>query len=130
MIIIGHTWIDYDPFYFIKKIEDIAHTPSNSCVVFAFNEENIPLCKHCLANDVSFALLCDSKKDVLFAQALEANFIVCDKEVVKAAQKFADGYLFDAKVLLYSGSVDDLEWVAEAEIDGILLEEGINYGSI
>ncbi len=129
MIIIGHAWIDYDPFYLIKKFEDIALTPSNSTVIFQFNESNVSLCKHCTSNGVSYALICDSKRDVLFAQALETNFIVCDKEVVKEAQKFADGYLFDAKVLLYSGSQADIEWAGDAEIDGILFEEGIHYGS-
>jgi hypothetical protein len=129
MIIIGHPWIDYKPFYFIKKADDIAQTPSRSCVIFPFSEENLPLAKQCHRNDVPFALICDSKRDILFAQALGCSYIVCDKTVAEAAQKFADGYLFDAKILLYSSVESDLEWAGEREIDGILFEEGIDYGS-
>jgi hypothetical protein len=129
MIIIGHEWIDFEPFYLIKKIDDIAATPSNSRVIFPFKEENLALCRHCSQNNLSFALICDTREDVLFAQALGADFIVCDKSVATHAQKFADGYLFDAKILLYTGAQSDMEWAAEHEIDGILFEEGINYGS-
>ena len=129
MIIIGHPWIDFEPFYLIKKAEDIGCTPSNSRVIFSFSEANLPLCRHCAQNSVSFALICDTKKDVLFAQALGCDFIVCDKSVAVDAQKFADGYLFDAKILLYTGAQSDMEWAADHEIDGILFEEGIDYGS-
>ncbi len=129
MIIIGHPWIDYTPFYFIKKSEDIAQTPSGSTLIFAFGEEHLPLAKQCRDNDLPYALICDTARDVLFAQALGCSYIVCDKSIAEAAQKFADGYLFDAKILLYSSVESDLEWAGEREIDGILFEEGIDYGS-
>lgn len=129
MLIIGHPWVAYRPFYFIKKEEDIARTPSGSTVIFSFSEDSLDLAGHCRQNAIPYALICDTRRDVLFAQALGCSYIVCDKEVVEAAQKFADGYLFDAKILLYSSVEADLEWAAEREIDGILLEEGIDYGS-
>ncbi len=129
MLIIGHPWVAYEPFYFIKKSEDITNTPANATVIFAFEEANLALMEYCRQNGVPFALICDSKEDVLFAQAQGCSYIVCDKELVEAAQKFADGYLFDAKILLYSSVQADLEWAAEREIDGILFEEGIDYGS-
>ncbi len=129
MIIIGHPWIAYKPFYFIKSREDIAKTPANSTVIFSFSEAHLDLCRYCQENGISFALICDTKEDVLLAQASACDFIVCDKAVAPAAQKFADGYLFDAKILLYSGAKEDILWAADHEIDGILLEEGIDYGS-
>ncbi len=129
MIIIGHEWILYEAFYFIKSIEDISKTPSNSKVIFQFSKDTLDISYHCANNGISFALICDSKKDVLFAQALNCDFIVCDKTIVKDAQKFADGYLFDAKILLYSSQEDDIQWAAQHEIDGILFEKGIDYGS-
>jgi hypothetical protein len=129
MLIIGHPWIAFEPFYLIKRIEDIAATPPNSRVIFSFSEANLPLCRHCAQNGISFALICDTKRDVLIAQAQMCDFIVCDKSVAIDAQKFADGYLFDAKILLYTGALSDLEWAADHEIDGILFEEGIDYGS-
>jgi hypothetical protein len=127
MIIIGHRFVKFNPFYLIKKSENIKKTPSNSVVVFEFNEENIELCEYCHKNSILFACICDSIKDVLFANALNASYLVCDKAIATKAQKLADNYMFDAKILLYSSDEADLEWVGENEIDGILLEEGINY---
>ncbi len=129
MIIIGHHFIKVTPFYFIKNTEDIKKTPSNSTVVFEFSEQNLELCHFCKENSVAFALIADSMKDVLFANSLEASFIICDKIHVNKAQKIADEYIFDAKVLLYSSNMDDLEWAADLGIDGIIFEKGIDYGS-
>ena len=129
MIIIGHKFVKTQPFYLIKKVEDIAKTPPNSTVVFDFSEANLQLIDHCNKSSIPFAVICDSIKDVLFSNALEAKYIICDKVVSQKAQKLADNYMFDAKILLYSSEEADLEWASENEIDGILFEEGINYGS-
>lgn len=129
MIILGHRFIESEPFYLIKKSEDIDNTPSNSVVVFDFNEENIALCKYCKSNSVSFALIADKVEDILFANALETNYIICDKTHAPKAQKLADEYMFDAKILLYGANESELAWAADLGIDGILFEEGIDYGS-
>lgn len=129
MIILGHDFIKYEPFYLIKKSDDIEKTPSNSTVVFEFNIENIELCEYCTKNDVQFALIADKAKDVLFANALGASYIIVDKTLSQKAQKFADEYMFDAKILVYGGDDSDIEWAADLGIDGILFEEGIDYGS-
>ncbi|MCH9814235.1 MAG: hypothetical protein K0U47_09890 [Epsilonproteobacteria bacterium] len=129
MIILGHNYIKSEPFYFIKKIEDIDNTPSNSLVLFEFVEENLTLCTHCKENGIAFALIADSVKASLFANALEADYLLCDKALAPKVQKLADEYMFDAKVLLYSGEEADLEWASELGIDGIIFEKGIDYGS-
>jgi len=130
MLIIGHEEVSYKPFYFIKSTQDIAVTPPNSTVVFEYSKNNLELIKHCQDNDISFALICDELKDTLLANANEANFIICDKNIIKNAQKFADEYMFDAKVLLYSGSEDELLWCANEGIDGIIFEDAINYEAV
>lgn len=129
MIIFGHYFIKTEPFYLIKKSEDIAKTPSNSTVVFQFDENSIALCEYCQKNGVSFAIIADSVKDAIFANALEASYIISDKILSPKVQKMADSYMFDAKVLLYGSDESDLEWAAESEIDGIIFEKGIDYGS-
>ncbi len=129
MIIIGHSFVKFRPFYLIKTSNDITNTPSNSCVVFEFDEKNVALCEHCHQSGIQFASICDSIRAVLFANALNASYIICDKVISIKAQKLADNYMFDSKILLYSGDEADIEWAAENEIDGILLEKGIDYGS-
>jgi hypothetical protein len=101
MIILGHDFVKSKPFYFIKKIEDISNTPSNSIVVFEFSEQNLELCEHCQDESVLFAIIADAVRDVLFANSLGASFIICDKKLVEKAQKLADEYMFDAKILFY-----------------------------
>ncbi len=129
MLIIGHKFVKSDSFYFIKKQEDIKKTPSNSTVMFEFNEQNLDLCYYCQKNSVSFAVIADRINDIVFASALDASFIICDKVISPKAQKYADEYMFDAKILFYSSDEADIEWVAENGVDGILFEEGVNYGS-
>jgi hypothetical protein len=127
MIIIGYVDVEYNPFYSIKSIDDIIKTPSNSTVVFKYSRDNLELCKHCLANDVEFALVCGSYEDILFANANGATYIVCEKESIQIAQKYADSYLFDAKILLYTSNADDLVWCADRAIDGILFKDSIKF---
>ncbi len=127
MLIIGVKEVSYNPFYFIKSSEDIDVTPPNSVVVFEYSPSKLELIKHCQKNSIPFALICDELQDVLFASANGASFIICDKTNIKKAQKYADDYMFDAKILLYSSSKDDLLWCADEGIDGILFEDGISY---
>jgi hypothetical protein len=129
MLIFGHKFINSESFYLIKRIEHIKKTPSNSTVIFEFNELNLELCYYCQQNSVKFAVIADNVKDILFSSSLDASFIVCDKVLAPKAQKYADEYMFDAKILLYSSDDEDLEWSADLGIDGVLFEKGIDYGS-
>ena len=127
MIIIGHKEVRYKPFYFIKAVDDIEVTPPNSTVIFEYTKEKLDICEHCLDSGVDFALICDELKDTLFANANGASYIVCDKINIKQSQKYADEYLFDAKILLYSTKEEDILWCANLGIDGIVFEDGIIY---
>ncbi len=127
MIILGVKEVEYNPFYFIKNSEDIDVTPPNSVVVFEYSSEKLELIKQCKKNKISFALICDELQDILFASANGASFIICDKTNIKKSQKYADEYMFDAKILLYSSNNDDILWCADEGIDGIIFEDGISY---
>ncbi len=125
MIILGLDFIESKPFYKIGEIEDISKTASNSTVIFDLNKQNYELAKYCKENSISFAVRVDSVKEILFANALEVSFIVCSKKLCQKAQKLADEYMFDAKVLLYSEDEADLEFAADLGIDGIIFKKGI-----
>ncbi len=130
MLIIGHSEVEYKPFYFIKSADDIAVTPSNSTVVFEYSKDSLELIKHCRQNSVSFALICDELKDTLLANANKADFVICDKLIAKDAQNFADEYMFDSKVLLYSSDESELLQTAQDGIDGIIFESAISYEAV
>jgi len=129
MILIGHPYIAFKPFEKIALPEDIAKTSSNATVVFDFNEENVAICDYARENGVSFAVFVKEAKEAIFASSLGASYIICDKTLAKRVQIFADDYLFDAKILLYSNTDDDIEYAAQNSIDGILFEKGIKDGS-
>lgn len=125
MIILGHSYIKSEPFYLVKNSKDIEKTPPNSTVVFSFTEQNLELCEFCKKNLVNFAVIVDEVRDILFANALEATYIICGKELAAKAQKLADEYMFDAKILLFGREESYLEWGADLGIDGIIFENGI-----
>lgn len=129
MILIGHPYIHFSAFEKIEKKEDIARTSSNGVVVFDFSEDTVPLCHYAQENNVLFALFVKEERDVILASALGAAYIVCDKALAKTAQTFADDYLFDAKILLYSKNEEDIKYAAKSSIDGILFDKGIKDGS-
>ncbi len=129
MIIIGDELLEYNPLYFINSKEDIVATPPKSIVIFEFKKQKIELCRYCRENKVEFALIADEMREVIYSNAFEAKYIICDKKIALSAQKFANEYVIDSKILLYSSDESDLEWVANNAIDGILFEGGIDYGS-
>ena len=128
-ILIGHPFIPYEPFVRVEEKEDISQTKPHVTVLFDFHEEKVALCHYAKEHEVSFALLVKDEREVMLAAALGASFIVCDKALVKEAQKFADDYLFDAKILLLSKEETDIAFAAQNSIDGILFEKGIKNGN-
>lgn len=122
MLLIGHELIPSKPFYRIDTVEHIAQTPSNSTVLFHFDPA---LIAYCAAQKVSFALHVKQIKELVLANALGASYFVVDKTLALHAQKIADDYLFDGKILLLSNDENDIEFAASHTIDGILFETAI-----
>jgi len=122
MILIGHELISSEPFYQVASLEEIAKTPSHAVVLFDFEPT---FSAYCMEQKVSFALHVRHIKELIFANALGASYFVVDKSLALHAQKIADDYLFDGKVLLLSSDENEIEFAASHAIDGILFESGI-----
>ena len=122
MLLIGHELIPYEPFYGIVSVEEIAKTPSKAVVLFDFEPT---LSAYCVAQNVSFALHVKHIKELVLANALGATYFVVDKSLALHAQKIADDYLFDGKVLLLSNDDNEIEFAASHAIDDILFEAGL-----
>ncbi|MDD3343673.1 MAG: hypothetical protein PHR87_08875 [Sulfurospirillaceae bacterium] len=122
MILIGHPLIAYKPFYGIQAEEDIGKTPSNATVIFDFNAT---LAAYCQSQKIIFALHVKNIKELILAHALEASYFIVDKSLAINAQKVADDYMFDGKVMLASNDEADIEFVALSAIDGILFNDSI-----
>ena len=122
MILIGHLDIKSHPFYRIHTIESIALTPSNATL---FCDYNVALCHYAHENGLKLAVHVRQIKELILAHAMGACYVVVDKSLVLNAQKIADDYLFDAKILLLSEQEDDIEFAALNSIDGILFTRAI-----
>lgn len=125
MLLFGHRFIPSPRFYHIDAIDAIAHTPPNSSVYFLFAESNLDIMAHCRDNGVRFALEVNSLEEVIYAENLGASFIILERELAKSAQKIADHYLFDAKILCRVDSDALIEVLADEGIDGLLYDEAV-----
>ena len=117
MQIFGHDFIKNSNFYFIKNPQDIQSTPSNSIILTAFNKENI---KYCQNQNIVFGVKVNTIKELILASASNASYLLTNKEFAKEAQKIANEYMFDAKILLISANENDIEFCAKNAIDGII----------
>lgn len=122
MIILGHPDIAYAPFYKTSTPEAISLTPPNATVVFDYAPA---LCGYCKENGVNFGVFVHHLKELMLSHALGAHWFILDKSICIQAQKIADTYLFDGKVLLVAHNEEDIEFAALHGIDGVVFESAI-----
>ena len=120
MILIGDKLVPFDNIFNISSIEEIKNTKANSIISFRYNES---LLTYCFENELKYAVIVTSIKEAIYANSLDAMYIVCEKELSKDVQKIADNYMFDSKVLAIIKSSEELEEIAQNEIDGIIYKE-------
>ncbi|MGB9801855.1 MAG: hypothetical protein ACPLSX_02730 [Arcobacter sp.] len=117
MIIIGDELIPFEETSFIKEIENIKNTKANSTILFDFNENFL---KYSYENSLFTGVIVHTLKEALYANALHAKYIICDKPLDKTIQDIAENYMFDSKILTIIEASDELEIVAMNKIDGVI----------
>ena len=122
MILIGDKLVPYAEFCNISSITDIQNTEPNSVVSFRYNEK---LLTYCAQNELNFAVVISSLKEAIYANSLNAYYIICDKDLSQSVQKIADNYMFDSKVLAIIDTAEEIEEMAQKEIDGIIYKDMI-----
>jgi len=118
MIIIGHKDIEFNPITHIKNQSDLKNSAPNSTIYFDYD---IALCKYASNNNIKFAVKVSSEKEVIFASNFAASYIVCDGDLALNAQKFADEYMIDSKILKIIKDEDEIVDTAKEGIDGVWL---------
>lgn len=103
-------------FYKIKNIEDIKNTPSNSTVLFDFDENIMDFCQK---NSINYAVEATSILESILANNFDASFIIVDKKMAKEVQDIANEYLFDSKILVKIVFDWQIEDFAKLGIDGV-----------
>jgi len=125
MLLFGHRFIKSDLFYHIFDIDAIQKTPPSSTLYLEFNEKNLDIIEYLRLNKIDFALGVRTIKELIYAAALDASFIMLSKELAKTAQSIAETYLFDAKLLVHIESEDEIEEMALLGIDGVVFPEAV-----
>lgn len=125
MLLFGHPHIINEKFYHVNSIEAIAHTPSNTCLLFSYDEEVFELVDHAQANALEFAMDISTLTEGIISENLDAKYLLVNDEIARSVQKAADTYLFDAKVLVHIKDESSIEALAEEGIDGVIFAQAI-----
>lgn len=123
MILIGDSLVPHKDFSFIDSILDIEHTVPNSTLVFNYDEN---LLLYCRKNKLHPAVVVSNIKEAIYCNALNVDYLICDKKLAVKIQKIADNYMFDAKVLAIIEDSDEIEKMALNEIDGVIYSSLLN----
>jgi len=119
MIILGDNLVPYENIVKISNIDEIKTTPSNSIVMFYYDEK---ILKYCYENSVPTIVIVSSIKESIYANSLKALYIVCEKNIASKIQKIADNYMFDSKITAIIKTNDEFEEIATLQIDAVIYE--------
>ena len=125
MLLYGHRFIPSPSFYHVLDIDSITNTPPSSVVHIEFSEENLDIINHASSNQVHTSICCKTITEVIYASSLGASFIVVRNDLAKDANKIANDYLFDAKILVLIEEESEIENLALLGIDGVIFANAI-----
>jgi len=125
MIIIGHPWVESQNFRKITSIEEIKQSSANEVILLSSLDEAHTLAQYCHANLVTYAITSNTIKDALFANAMGAKYMLCDRAEAAELQTIAQEYLFDMRILVKITDEDEILSIAKTGIDGVIFPEAI-----
>lgn len=125
MIIIGHPWIESPLFCKVFSSEAIKQTQPNQIVLLEPLNVSHEIARYCQKNSVAFALITNTLEDALYANALGANYMVCEEDDAAIIQPIANEYLFDTRLLVQIESEKEMVKIAHAGIDGVIYQTAI-----
>ena len=121
MKIFGHDWIESERFYAVSKASEISKTPSNALLkVEGGLSASLKLAKYCKNNRLRYAIAVESIEEAIFANLLNATYILCEKKLAKEIMPIAQHYLFDTQILAYIKK-DEIEEMAKVGVDGVVI---------
>jgi hypothetical protein len=121
MLIFGHNKIEAEEFFRIENIEDIKNSPNGATVLV--DRFDIDIAKFCQVNLVPYTIVVSSIRDAIFANLLNAKYIIAPRDILRELMKIAEYYLFDTKVLVEARE-DEIGDMARVGVDGVILVYG------
>ncbi len=125
MLFFGHRFLKSQKFYHVFDIDTITTTPPSSTIYIEFEESNLDIISYLDENAIKFALKVKNITETVYASSLNAAYIVVEPSLAKTAQKIAENYLFDAKILAHIEDEDEIEEFALLGIDGVIFPSAV-----
>lgn len=119
MILLGDVHIPCESIVKISSIKDVLDTKSNATLLFYFDFD---ILKYCQKNNIASAVMVKNITEVIYSSLLGAKYIVVPHTIVAQAQKIADNYMYDSKILAIISKYSQIEQIAVAQIDGCIYE--------
>ncbi|MFT5659442.1 MAG: hypothetical protein ACI9TV_000058 [Sulfurimonas sp.] len=125
MLLFGHRFIPSISFYHVLDIDSITNTPSSSVIHVEFSQNNLDIINHAKVNQIALSICCQTITEIIYASSLDASFIVVKSDLAEKANKIANDYLFDAKILVLIEEESEIESLALLGVDGIIFSNAI-----
>jgi hypothetical protein len=109
----------------VLDIQSILNTPPSSIVYVEFSEDNLDIINHTRLNHIDTAIYAKDITQIIYASSFGAMFIVVHADLAKNAQKIANDYLFDAKILVMIDDESQIQEFALLGVDGVIFPSSI-----
>ena len=126
MIIIGHPWIESPLFRKVSEINEIAQSSAKEIMLLSSLKESHILARYCRDNQVPYAVSSNEIKEAVFANAMGAKYLLCDRAQAAVLQAIAQEYLFDMRLLVKIEDEGEIADIAKAGIDGVIFPEALS----
>ncbi|WP_024791423.1 MULTISPECIES: hypothetical protein [unclassified Lebetimonas] len=108
----------------VSSIEEIKNTPSNTTIIFEYNDKLIDTFVFCKKNDIAYGVIINSVKELIFIANLNAKYAFTDSlQKAEIFQKTAENYLLDTKIIFLADSLEKIEVLVKYRIDGIKVKD-------
>ncbi len=129
MLVYGHAWVDSPKFVKVFSLDDIEKTTPKDILLLEPLNVSIDLAKHSQKNSLPFAVTVNTLKEAILANAIGANFILCQYEQAIDIQKIANEYMFESRILVLINSEREIETMAHFGIDGVIFPQAITQAN-
>jgi hypothetical protein len=108
----------------VSSIEEIKNTPSNTTIIFEYNDKLMDAFVFCKKNDIAYGVKINSVKELIFIANLNAKYAFTDSlQKAEIFQKTAENYLLDTKIIFLADSLEKIEVLVKYRIDGIKVKD-------
>ena len=125
MLIFGHPWIESPRFMKVFSIEEIEKIQADEIALLEPLNVSINIARYCKANDIAFSVTINNIRDAVFANALKADYMLCQHEQAIIIQTIADDYIFDTKILVVIEDEKSIDNIIRFGIDGVIFSKAI-----